>query len=271
MNKKFRIYIPSQILILAFSLIIVNLMAQADKSTTVNGSNTGSNSEIHKPNIIKINLLALPLRTLTIQYERVINKTISVALAGRVMPQGGLPFKNWFFSRLGDSDPEVQETIDDMQLSNFAITPEIRIYISKDGFGNGFYLAPSYRFAQYNISNLNNTFFNSEDQENSLSISGRINAHYGGLTMGTQWSFGKYFSLDWWIFAPFIGVERTNINGKAALPLTEEDKLDLIEDIESIDILYTTITYDVHTYGADIQVRGLMAGISAGIALGFRF
>lgn len=259
------------ILFIFFSLTTV---AQTDSSlykTDTASSIQKTKSVESKMNIVKINLFALPLKTITLQYERVINKFLSVAISGRYMPSMTLPYKDFIYRQYGGDDPEMKEVLDNMQISNFAVSPEVRFYLGKKGFGRGFYLAPAYRHARFSIDNLEYTYTDDQDVENSILMSGNMIANYGGFTVGAQWALGKHLSLDWWIFAPFIGTERTNLSGNTSEALSQEDQNILKQSLEDIDLPYTTATADVQEYGASVQLKGVMVGLSTGLAFGVRF
>ena len=266
------------IILLGAAFVIVffgsNLKAQSDSNSsnsTVIDSTLTVMPESHKMNMIKINLLALPLKTFTLQYERVIKKYLSVALSVRYMPNGSVPYKNWIYNRFGDDDPESKETIDNMRISNYAITPEVRFYVGKKGYGSGFYISPSFRYAHFNLDNIEYSYVDDTDEESYINMSGKMNAYYGGFLLGTQWLLGEHLSLDWWIFAPFIGGEKTSLSGTTSVPLSEENQQILKENLEDVDIPYTDTEVQVNANGASIQLNGLIAGISAGLAFGVRF
>jgi hypothetical protein len=221
--------------------------------------------------MIKLNLLALPLRTITLQYERVINKFLSVTIAGRFMPSATVPYKNWIYNRYGEDDPDVKKALDNMHISNYAITTEVRFYVGKKGYGTGFYIAPSFRHARFDLKNLEYSYINDMDEESFINMSGDMTANYGGFMLGAQWALGEHLSLDWWIFAPFLGIEKTYLAGKTSDPLSVEDQLSLEEELNDIDIPYTETKVQVNENGAAIQLNGLLAGVSAGLAFGVRF
>ncbi len=251
-----------------------NLFAQKD---TISSDSSGLVSDknldtlVSTKNIVKINLLAITLKTVTLQYERVINKFLSVALAGRYMPNASMPYKNWLYNSLDVDDPETKKMIDNMRIGNFAITPEVRFYLGKKGYGRGFYLAPSYRYAKFTLDNIEYSFTDDQGQDNSVKMSGIMTANYGGFTIGTQWALGKHLSLDWWIFAPFFGYESTDISGISSETLSEETQNILRQDLEDIEIPYTTTTVSVNENGASVHLRGLTTGVSVGLAFGVRF
>lgn len=259
-----------------FMVVIFNSGLKAQTDTPVYGSSENDSTQTaayegQKMNIIKINLLALPLLTFTLQYERIIKKYLSATLAVRYMPKASVPYKNWIYNRFGDDDPDFKETLDNMRISNYAITPEVRFYVGKKGYGKGFYIAPSYRFAHFNLSNLEYSYVDDKDEESYINMSGTMNANYGGFLLGAQWALGEHLSLDWWIFAPFIGGEKTSLSGISSFELSEEDQQSLREELEDIDIPYTDTEVQVNKNGASIQLKGLVPGISAGLAFGVRF
>ncbi len=271
MSKKSRLIVlaVSFVILLSYKLNAQTDSIPSDTATLVLNKTMKAGSS--GKNIIKINLLALTIRTLTLQYERVINKYLSVAVAGRHMPKATIPYKNMIYNRLGEDDPDFKETLDNMLISNYAFTPEVRFYLGKKGYGRGFYLAPSYRYAYFALNNLAYSYDDGNDQEGTINMSGNMTANYGGFTVGAQWALGKHLSLDWWIFAPFIGVENTNLSGITSDALSEEIQNSIKEELEDIELPYTTTTVSVHEYGAAIQLHGLMTGISTGLAFGVRF
>lgn len=231
-----------------------------------------SNSGEHKMNIVKINLLALPLKNYSFQYERVINKRISVALGLRTMPASGLPFKKAFSNIAGTEDPQVTQTINDLKIGNFAITPEIRFYLNKKkGYGRGFYIAPYYRFAKFKSEEVPIEYETSPTTTNTIKLKGDIATHTGGLMIGNQRSLGKYVTLDWWILGAHYGKSKGAFNGVPTAPLTPGEQNDIRTTIEGIDIPVLKITTDINANSVKAIFDGPWAGIRAGISIGFKF
>lgn len=114
------------VLIMAVSL---NLNAQLQK-------------EYIPKNIFKVNLTALVLNNYMGQYERVLGKRVSVAISYRTMPESSVPFKSFILNQIDDPEGDAEEILNNLKLSNYAITPEIRFYMGKKGYGRGFYIAP---------------------------------------------------------------------------------------------------------------------------------
>jgi hypothetical protein len=183
------------------------------------------------------------------------------------MPSTTLPFKNLF---LDSDDPDTKKTIENFELSNFAITPEIRFYLSKKGYGRGFYVAPFYRYASFKTNTLNFDY-EGVGTSGTISLSGKVNANTGGFMLGAQWHLGKHLSLDWWILGPHYGAGTGTFVGISSQPLTQAEQNDLRQQLEDIDIPLVKETVSVNANGASMKLDGPWGGIRGGILLGFRF
>jgi hypothetical protein len=222
-------------------------------------------------NFIKLNLFAIAFKNFSNQYERVLNKTISVAVSIGVKPKTSMPFKNLIINKVGSDDPETLEQIENFRMSSFSITPEIRFYLSKKGYGSGFYIAPFYRYSNYKTNNLTINYTNSSDVESSVVLSGKFISNTGGILFGQQWYLGKHMCLDWWIFGPHYGKSYGYFKGVPTKPLTVADQNDLREELENLEIPLTNTRVSVSSSKATISLYGPWAGIRAGISLGIKF
>lgn len=224
----------------------------------------------HSMNIIKINLTSVVLKNYSFQYERIINRKFSFALGFRTMPNGKLPLQSTIEKIVGD-DAEAKEQIANFNLGNTAITPEFRFYVSKKGYGQGFYLAPFYRNATYKGSGLKFTYQNSAMVESTISMSGELKGNSFGLILGAQWHLGKHISLDWWILGPHYGNGKGDFTGKSSQPLTQVEQDDLRQELEDFEVPLTTKTVTVNANGANVKLDGPFGGVRAGILIGVRF
>jgi hypothetical protein len=224
----------------------------------------------HNMNIIKTNLTGIFLKNYSLQYERILSKTFSIALSYRTMPSSTLPFKTLILKQLGD-DPETKKTIDDLRLSNTAITPEVRIYMSKKGYGRGFYIAPFYRHANFKSDGVNVFYTTSTNVQNSIKLSGELTSNTAGLLLGVQRFIGKRIVLDTWIFGPHYGSGKGDFIGTSSRPLTQDEQNGLRNQLNSIDIPLTDKTVSVNANGATSKLDGPWGGIRSGISLGFKF
>lgn len=257
-----------------FFLNCANLQAQSNSVQT-----TGDNKTDHywpagkKPqpaNMVKLNLTALPLKQYALQYERVLNRKFSFAFGLRVMPESSLPFKNAILDAVGD-DPDTRDVLETFRMSNMAITPEFRFYLSKRGYGRGFYLAPFYRYASYKTSRMTFNYDDGNGGQESINLTGKLTSNTGGLLLGAQWPIGKHVVLDWWILGPHYGAGKGQFDGVSSQTMTPAEQDDLRTQLEDIDIPLTNKTINVTANGASLGLDGPWGGIRAGFSLGIRF
>lgn len=230
------------------------------------------NSYPDKSNLVKLNLTSPFLKNFSIQYERILNKRVSVALSGRLMPASTLPFKNTIRKEvIKEEDDLITDAFNQAQFSNYAITPEVRFYLGKKGYGQGFYIAPYYRFAKYTVEELNYTY-EDFDQDISIKLTGNLKSHTGGFLIGAQWMLSNTIGLDWWILGPNIGGGKGHINGLSSEPIDADTQQEIRESLENdLDIPFTRTTVDVNANGANLKLNGPWAGVRAGLLLTFRF
>lgn len=264
MNTIRKIY--SSLIVLV--LFVLSSSAQTEQSTPT----PNVTKAFHKPagkNIFKINLTALFLNQYNFQYERVISKRISLVVGYRTMPEGPVPFKQKLIDN--STDPAgAKDAFDALSISNSAITPELRLYTGKKGYGKGFYLAPFYRMATFKASGFNIDFTNAAGNPSSMQLSGELKGNTYGLMMGAQWSLGKHVSLDWHILGAHYGNSNGTLYGRSSVSLTTAEQTDLLNSMKDIDIPLTEERYTVNANGATMEMKGPWAGIRAAIGLGIR-
>lgn len=224
-----------------------------------------------KKNLLKLNLTAIPLRNYSVQFERVLGKRVSIAVAYRNMPEGNLPMKDFIIEQVDSEDQEAVDIINSFTLSNYAITPEIRFYMGKKGYGRGFYIAPFFRNANYVGGNLLFTYNDDNDDEQSITLSGDIKANTVGLLLGAQWSLSKLLVLDWWIIGPHYGKSKGEFIGSTSEGLTPDEQEEIRQNLEDFDIPMVKKTVSVNANGAKMVVDGPWTGVRAGISLGIKF
>ncbi|MEO5500518.1 MAG: hypothetical protein ABIR31_03660 [Ginsengibacter sp.] len=263
-------------------MVSLNLNAQTN-STTSDSAVIGSANIVeniqpkvqgqpqnHYYNIFKINLAALLFKSYSFQYERVLNRKFSVAIQYRIMPESALPFKSNILKLVGD-DPNTKQIIEDFKMSNFAITPEVRIYLNKKGYGRGFYIAPFYRYASFTSNDLNVFYTDDNNVEQSVKMSGKLTSNTFGFTIGAQNSIGKHFVFDWSLFGPHYGSGKGTFIGTTTKPLSQNEQNVLKQQLDNIDIPLTNKTVNVNANSASLKLDGPWAGIRFTIGLGYRF
>ncbi len=187
------------------------------------------------------------------------------------MPTTSIPFKNLISKQVSDDDAETKKAIESLRISNFAFTPEVRFYLSRKGYGRGFYIAPFYRYANFKATNITFDYQNSLNVQSSINLSGKLTSNTGGLLFGNQWQLGKQMCLDWWIFGPHYGAGTGNFTGLSSKPLTQDEQNDLRQELEDLDIPFTNKTVKVDATGATLTLDGPWGGVRGGVSLGIKF
>jgi Protein of unknown function (DUF3575) len=224
-----------------------------------------------KMNIVKVNLMALGLKNYSFQYERILTKKISVAVGVRTMPTGSLPFQDIFVDQVADGDPDLESNIRSLKVGNFAITPEVRFYLSKKGYGRGFYIAPYYRYAKFKSEEFPVDYESGPSTTNTIKLKGDIATNSGGLMFGAQWHLGKVVTLDWWIIGAHYGTSKGTLSGIPSTPLTAQEQQDIRDEIAAIDLPLTKITADVNANSVKAIIDGPWGGVRAGLTIGIKF
>lgn len=221
-------------------------------------------------NSIKTNLTSIPLKNFSLQYERILGKRLSVAISGRLMPESTLPFKRLILSAI-DENEVTKDLLEKIHVTNWAITPELRFYPGKKGYGQGWYIALFYRYAQYTSDDLTVRYADYGGTDGTVLLSGKLVSNTGGLLLGLQKTLGKVLCLDLWVLGPHMGAGRGNFTGIPDRPLTESEQEELRGALEDIQISHVRSSATVDSRFANLKLNGLWGGVRAGISLGLRF
>jgi hypothetical protein len=222
-------------------------------------------------NVIKFNLSSVDIQHYNIQYERALALNRSVCLGFGYSSGVDLPFKNTLIDQFGDNE-DARRALETTKLDKLTITPEYRFYFSAKGAPIGFYLATFIRYTRLGFSQ-DYTFTPSDNTEHITHIDGNLNGVGGGAMIGIQWALGSSFTLDWWILGPFAGIQNGSFDAVGGLAgLTEQDRVDLEQDIEDIEIPFWNIDATVGENTATAEISGPFVGVrTLGFSLGYRF
>jgi hypothetical protein len=248
---------------------IVSLLCFGICFTTVVSAQDGKSSLPGK-SIVKVNLSSIALSHYSLQYEYVLNNRQSIALGLGVSPREGLPFKQTLLDNFGEN-ADARSAIESTTFSKFTITPEYRFYLGKKGAPSGFYIAPFARYTNMSFDN-DYTYTPSSGEKHVAHVTGKFNGIGGGVMVGSQWLLSSRVTLDWWIAGPFIGTMKADFHGTDDMSdMTPQDKAELENDIESVDIPLWEIDATVGNNTIDAKLTGPFYGIRAfGISLGLR-
>jgi len=226
-------------------------------------------------NIIKLNLVALGAKNISLQYERALTPKVSLALGLGLMPSGHVPLsrtiRDYYLDAAVDKDENaVDNFVSDARLSGWSVTPEFRYYFGKRP-QTGFYLAPYLRYSRYSLK-WDYTFEDKvAERERPTDLTGTLTMFGGGLMAGAQWHFNK-ISLDWWILGLAYNsnalhlTARTNLSDKSA-----EDKQQLQEDIEGTTINGHHLNATVSNSGVSGRGNVGLPALRFGLCIGYRF
>src|SRR5437868_13211022 len=174
-------------------------------------------STADQKNILKLNLFALAFKNVSIQYERVVSRKVSVAGLIRVMPKSKITFKSILKSFIDDPDTEKQ--LENTNAGNISFTPEVRYYLGRKGAPHGFYIAGYATLANYN-ADVPYTYTDVGITKN-IQLSGHVTTVTGGFLIGAQMKLTRSIGLDFWILGPNYGTSNGNLNGQTPLNSSE--------------------------------------------------
>jgi len=256
--------------LLAICLISSNIL-------NVNAGTKRKGGSIERPHNVKMNLLALPLRNFSLQYEYAFHKNMSAALGVRVM----LPYIVDLSSQLGGDDA-FGAKLGKFKFTGYAITPEFRFYPGKKSehqAPHGFYLAPYTRFSNFAI----NTTVTIPNDPASGFKGGPVDARItysgfgGGLMLGAQWVFKNRLSLDWWITGAHYGNAKVKVTAEGDLISQTGGATQVkgsLEDLIEGDLPFKNAESNV-TIGAKTvsgSIKGIpYSGFRCGLCLGYTF
>ncbi len=221
-------------------------------------------------NILKANATGFVFKNFQATYERIFTKTFSMSIGYGFVPEGKLPFTSFLPN---DTDPEFKE----LMLSGNNFTLEPRFYLGKNGFGEGFYVAPYYRYSSYKISNFSKTVnvtLNGIPYDTVLiNFTGDTSAHSGGVLLGAQWFLGKSDNLvlDAWFLGAHFGKGKGNLDGLTNRKLNAIEQQEVQKELDKLDIPVVEYKATVNENGSNLKVDGPWAGLRIGLSLGYRF
>ncbi|MFC6267986.1 DUF3575 domain-containing protein [Frigoriflavimonas asaccharolytica] len=246
-------------LLLLFIFSFTMLMQAQETSDSGNGKN-----------IVKVNVTGFIFKNFQGTYERVLSKRISVNVGYGVVPEGNLPYTSFLPD---DTDRDFKN----IRLSGNNFTIEPRFYLGKKGFGEGFYVAPYYRYSSYQISNYSRSIDVSVNgivyDTVIVDFTGDTSAHSGGVLLGAQWFLGKSdnFVLDAWFLGAHFGKAKGNLDGITNRKLNALEQQEVQKELDNQDIPIVEYNATVNENGANIKVDGPWAGLRIGLSLGYRF
>jgi hypothetical protein len=220
--------------------------------------------------IAKVNLASLLVKNVSGQYEMILSQKVSVALGFRYAPYVGLPFKH-LLAKINNENADVTSIFTKTSVTNFAVTPEVRYYLGR-GYGEGFYIAPYYRYLQAKADYVPLNYTSSTNGTKwTMTISGDMYAHTGGVMVGAQWPIGERFSLDWWMVGAHFGGGKGKLSGRTDTPLSEDEQEQIRQNLDEVNVPLMRKEVTVTANRVTVDLSGPFGGLRSGLTLGFRF
>ena len=227
-------------------------------------------------NIFKTNMAGLALRNYNLTYERMLSKKTSFNLGFRTMPSGPVLFKDRILNSIEAAGTpgsvDARNEIESIRMSNFAVTPEIRFYAGKKGYGHGFYFSLFYRYARHEVGNISVDYQNNAGATRTATLTGSLTSNTGGFMLGSQWVIANRVALDWWIIGPHFGAGKGTLSGRNSSPISTDDQNSLRTEIANVleAVPFVKNVIDVNALGANVSLTGPWAGVRGGLCLGIR-
>ena len=230
-------------------------------------------------NILKTNITGDFIGNYNITYERSIARKLSLSVGVRYMPKQSMP--QFLQDKVEQLVDDKNVLISDFKMGNFAITPELRLYLSASKM-KGFYVAPYLRYSSFDLRVP--VVYSYQDGANTIDASsffnGTFSAISAGLLIGTQFQIAKKLVLDLWIIGGHYGKSNGTIVASEfnpGIPNTPEARKAFKDQVESVNgddygpFKFKGEVSSDYT-SATFTTEGAWAGVrAAGLSLGIRF
>ncbi len=246
------------------------------ESVVIKKKKTATSPMLEKPFNVKMNVLALGFRNVSLFGEYAFHEKMSVQLGLRFM----IPYAPSLIA--GDATSGIAN----FSMGGFAVTPEFRFYPGKHEKApapNGFYIGLYGRYSRfnmnfdYNIASALPIGTNIIDPiiKNNVSL-GQIG---GGFIMGRQWAI-KAFSIDWFILAG--GVSMSTLSYSMKHPTLQDPLLGpIVYDSFSNEISdgqagnYISSNYNQSSGTITLSASGIIPNVRSilfgGLCFGYHF
>jgi hypothetical protein len=251
-------------------LTLFGLLSFVSLAQRTVASDSVSNTTVK--DIVKINMTSLPLKNVSLQYEYIVKKNLSLALGVRVMPTSAIPAEGTFLNVVAKNkhDADTKDLVSMSRMDNIALTPEVRFYLGR-GYGRGLYIAPYYRFNRFTSNTLIVNYHEANGPRRSVTMNGEMTAHSVGGMVGAQWFLGKNLVIDWWIAGAHFGVASGKFIGIPETELSTGEQADVRYTLNNVDIPFVSKTTTVTADEVVTKFNGSFGGLRTGFLLGIRF
>lgn len=231
---------------------------------------------IEKPtrHVFKINTPSLFIATFSFQYEFFPVDFMSISLGYKFTPNRGMVFEDQVIDIIeesgGYSDLQSpgERFFRDFEFKGNAVTPEVRFYLGQ-GYGKGFYLGPFVRFDNYKFNS--NYEFSPLGNEYIIDFDGKYKAFGYGLSIGSQFTIGKHFTIDTSVGPYFSNVE-IDVNSVSNYTMSDIEREALREELSDFELPNGETEIYLTNNSARMKLTSdNFFNLRFNLALGFRF
>lgn len=203
------------------------------------GQETSADLNFQK-NHIMFNPLALTFGNIQFEYERPLNKNLSLGLAVGAKVSSGI------FKMPGLKTTTI--TTNDFNFSGIQLTPEIRWYVQKGERNHtGFFVGGYYRYQNYK-DEIQGVYTSSISADTyPIDVETKLISNTIGMEIGYKLPIKKHFFIDFIIAGPGLSFNKIKIKEKQPLPL-EFYVLDvgeaIVDGFTILEIVNTDINFD---------------------------
>lgn len=210
-------HMKTTLLVIIFSLNGLLLLAQ-DQPRTPRPRPEKKKKQVYElvDNVVKLNMSSLLLRSLSLQYERKLNRSKSFAMGIIYRPNFSTPILNVLMKDTAfTASAETLFMLRSSRYKALMLTPEFRFYFKRKA-PRGLYLAP---FLRYKYETLTADYRYQETGAGSAALKtatykNQINTFGAGILFGLQILTKKRMTIDFWFLGPWVGMEYINNSSK---------------------------------------------------------
>lgn len=236
--------------------------------------NVGDSVAIDKArkNIVKINLYSLFLKNYSISYERLISKKISLQIGYRFGT-----YDYWIDNLIGKEIVK-QGIIDPryygFQIGNSAVTADVRFYLGRKKGMQGLFTGVCGRYAIFDADNVDFNYIPDFENVYNVPLVSNFSGIGGGIVIGKQWIIKKRITIENVSGIYYGKISGSLTSNKDLSGISETDKLDLTDNINSIFTIFnknylTDLT--ITDKGLNGKISGPFVGIRTSLTIGFIF
>ncbi len=216
---------------------------------------------------VKLNLIPLVIKTVSLQYE------YSITSKKSFLCQGGYTFPTYLLEHYYDrykSFGSRKVIFKELKFNGgFQFSPEYRYYF-RDKQNSGLYIGAYLRYLRYAV--ISKVAYTDVNFNVNFIFTGLFTSTNLGLVTGYQWRLGNHFLIDWWILSAHAGANRFRLRTQDDFSIVDKPTFvqDLQNTIKDIPLL--------RNFGSDIADKDIKVGFGysffgtrLGLCLGYRF